>query len=627
MFDSYRLKEWLSLPLIRAHLCTLAVAFSFNSTWRVPRDAFRYGGVTYALVLSVVMVTVALPVVLLHLAIGQLSQQDAVGVWRAVPFFRGVGYLRMLVSFLGSVYTSIYVALTVTYFLYTLSNSIPFLDCMELITEEEDIRRNLNASECLDATFMSPITENPEYYLAVALIIVVLWIAFPFIFYSPVKLIKRIYYVCGPILLLLCIVLASVLGDSANISSILASNDWSNFLHPDIWHGAVVQALLSTQIAGGFLISTGDSVYASTNVQWSALVFVTTNILASWTSLLFWFGVSPAGDVGRDTGMMAVLVETYRTADRNGLDIVWPMLIFAMLFLSGIITMLTLLLPIYDRLRRVGGVKWRVVSFGASIAGAGVSLAALAGRIPALTLIEDTAVPFLTSVATIVEIFSVQFHLCPGVGLVRRAGNHCSIFVWWSATIFIGDPAWTEPPWTASSLAATTATAVVIFLVFATVSICRQVQYDFIGKLTSSFKPSRHWGPRDPITHYYWLASREEADRNMPRNRYYRRQLGQLSTRPSILHVPNVTNTKQITDFKRRSNSDDWLYTVYRKKYLTHVLHEHVSERRRSKSLDWAVSNVFKRNSDIISISKDTIDPKETNNNVIDRYVSDNVLK
>ncbi|XP_037300053.1 sodium- and chloride-dependent creatine transporter 1-like [Manduca sexta] len=527
------------------------------------------------------MVTVALPVVLLHLAIGQLSPtKDAVGVWRAVPFFRGVGYLRMLVSFLGSVYTSIYVALTVTYFLYTLSNSIPFLDCMELITEEEDIRRNLNASECLDATFMSPITENPEYYLAVALIIVVLWIAFPFIFYSPVKLIKRIYYVCGPILLLLCIVLASVLGDSANISSILASNDWSNFLHPDIWHGAVVQALLSTQIAGGFLIS---------------------------------------------TGIPCTLAQTF----------------------NGIITMLTLLLPIYDRLRRVGGVKWRVVSFGASIAGAGVSLAALAGRIPALTLIEDTAVPFLTSVATIVEILAFNFiygwkvlvedvefltgsELCKSWvwGWCAAPGIIAPIFVWWSATIFIGDPAWTEPPWTASSLAATTATAVVIFLVFATVSICRQVQYDFIGKLTSSFKPSRHWGPRDPITHYYWLASREEADRgNMPRNRYYRRQLGQLSTRPSILHVPNVTNTKQITDFKRRSNSDDWLYTVYRKKYLTHVLHEHVSERRRSKSLDWAVSNVFKRNSDIISISKDTIDPKETNNNVIDRYVSDNVLK
>lgn len=77
------------MSLIRAHLCTLAVAVSFNATWRVPRDAFRYGGLSYGLAHTVAMVTVALPTVLLQLAVGQLSQQDAVGIWRAVPFFRG----------------------------------------------------------------------------------------------------------------------------------------------------------------------------------------------------------------------------------------------------------------------------------------------------------------------------------------------------------------------------------------------------------------------------------------------------------------------------------------------------------------------------------------------------------
>lgn len=67
----------------------MAAAVSFNSTWRVPREAFRYGGVSYLLVLTVAMVVIALPGTLLQLAIGQLSQQDAVGVWRAVPFFKG----------------------------------------------------------------------------------------------------------------------------------------------------------------------------------------------------------------------------------------------------------------------------------------------------------------------------------------------------------------------------------------------------------------------------------------------------------------------------------------------------------------------------------------------------------
>lgn len=75
--------------LIRAHLCTLAIAVSFNSVWRAPMDSFRYGGLQFLLVQSVAMIFVALPVTLLQLAIGQLSQQDAVGMWRAVPFFKG----------------------------------------------------------------------------------------------------------------------------------------------------------------------------------------------------------------------------------------------------------------------------------------------------------------------------------------------------------------------------------------------------------------------------------------------------------------------------------------------------------------------------------------------------------
>lgn len=78
-----------NLPVIRAHLCTLAISVSCNATWRLPRDAFTYGGLTYGLVLTTALVLIALPLTLLQLAIGQLSEQDAIGVWRAVPFFKG----------------------------------------------------------------------------------------------------------------------------------------------------------------------------------------------------------------------------------------------------------------------------------------------------------------------------------------------------------------------------------------------------------------------------------------------------------------------------------------------------------------------------------------------------------
>lgn len=78
------------MPVIRAQASTVGVAMGLSSWWRVPRDAIQFGGLQYGLVLTVAMIMVALPMTLLHLTVGQLSQQDAVGIWTAVPFFKGI---------------------------------------------------------------------------------------------------------------------------------------------------------------------------------------------------------------------------------------------------------------------------------------------------------------------------------------------------------------------------------------------------------------------------------------------------------------------------------------------------------------------------------------------------------
>lgn len=133
--------------------------------------------------------------------------------------------------------------------------------------------------------------------------------------------------------------------------------------------------------------------------------------------------------------------------------------------------------------------------------------------------------------------------------------------------------------------------------------------------------PSRQWGPRDPITHYYWLACREETDRgNVPRCRYQRRPLGQLSTRPSFLVVPN---TPLNMETKQRSNSDDWLYTTNRRKYLSRIVERYVGSRKRSKSLDWDVAGAAKK---YLNVSLDSI-LSVNNNDVVFKGASEKVLK
>ncbi|XP_026742156.1 sodium- and chloride-dependent transporter XTRP3-like isoform X2 [Trichoplusia ni] len=609
MIDSYKLKEWINWPLIRAHLCTAAVAVGYNATWRAPRQAFSFGGLQYGLAVTVAMVAVALPLTLLQLAVGQLSQQDAVGIWRAVPFFKGVGYLRLLISFLGSVYSIIYLAMTITYFLYTISNSLPFWECIELVISEDYVH-TVNASTCLKETFMAPVNDRPEYFLAVALIVIVLWIVFPFIFYNPVKLMKRLFYVLGPVVIVLTVVVLSCIGDSKNLATFVKISDWKSFLEPGIWHSALIQALLSTQIAGGYLISAGDTVYSSTNVQWTALAVVGANLLSTWASMVFWYSIT---EPERDFSIFAVIIQTYQIGEDTNMDITWPLLIFFILLLSGLISMLYLLFPIFDRFRRMGGVKWRLISFVGSLSAAVASLAVLAGRLPALYLLEDYAVPLLISIATVMEILAFVFiygwkvlvedvEFLTGLPMAKfwvlgwcaAPGIIAPFSVWWVTVQFILDETWTQAPWPAITIIATTALVFVMFIAFASVAVVKQVQYDCAGKLKSSFKPSRHWGPRDPITHYYWLARREEVERgNMLRTRYHRRQLGQLSGQPSFLNLTNSVSEKvnEISSTeKRRSNSDDWIYTVCRKQ-LTHVQERLNESRRRAKSLDWSFPN------------------------------------
>lgn len=53
--------------------------------------------------------------------------------------------------------------------------------------------------------------------------------------------------------------------------------------------------------------------------------------------------------------------------------------------------------------------------------------------------------------------------------------------VWWMTVVFIRDETWYDAPWPAISMLSTAVLAILIFIVFASVAVAKQVQYDFIG--------------------------------------------------------------------------------------------------------------------------------------------------
>ncbi|GBP97554.1 hypothetical protein EVAR_68618_1 [Eumeta japonica] len=114
-----------------------------------------------------------------------------------------------------------------------------------------------------------------------------------------------------------------------------------------------------------------------------------------------------------------------------------------------------------------------------------------------------------------------------------------------------------------------------VFVIFALISISQQIQYDWFSKIKSSFKAA-DWGPVDPISRYYWLARREEIQRGITSDgsrpsRYSRNVLGQLSGTSSVIQLNEIERKSPDwphfeLGYKRRANSDDHVYNEYRKK-------------------------------------------------------------
>lgn len=81
-------------------------------------------------------------------------------------------------------------------------------------------------------------------------------------------MLKRMLYVFSPLVVVFATVILSSFGDKKDLLLIHNGSDWRNFLEPYIWHIAITQALWSSQIAGGYLVSSAGTIYSNTDVQW-----------------------------------------------------------------------------------------------------------------------------------------------------------------------------------------------------------------------------------------------------------------------------------------------------------------------------------------------------------------------
>ncbi|XP_068632721.1 sodium- and chloride-dependent neutral and basic amino acid transporter B(0+)-like [Battus philenor] len=509
---------------VKTQVSTIAISLTLFNLVRLPREAFKYGDLQYLIIYSFWLLVLGLPITMLQLTMGQLSQQDPVGVWRAVPILRGIGHLKILTSYLCCVYGMIYAALALAYLIWIGKGSIPLKDCVRLHITPYGYENKMNGSECFNSTFLAPFAEHPQYLGIMAILIFVLWFFVPIMLYRQRKSLTISFLTLCPMILIIALTLITFLSDNKGFFSMLEyCEHWIPLSEPYIWHSALVQALLSTQIVSGYLISAGGTVYSFSDVRWVSTFVIITNVLSGWFWVFFWEFIS--GNSKKDLGFVTILILIYQSSvsERRGKE--WPILAFALVLLSGIISVLSLLFPVYDKLHRLTGDQWRLYASASSAIGTALTVAILATGMNIVALLDELVVPVLAVFTATVEVVGFVyiygwFYLTIDIQFVtgNRLPSYWIIAWWLTPFVLLGMTGW----WLRALLRATWGqgqtlwplvgvfiTMIVVMVIFAAIAVAKEEQFNLISKIASAFRPSRLWGPEEPIARYLWMSQRQ----------------------------------------------------------------------------------------------------------------------
>lgn len=103
-----------------------------SSPLRFPFTALQYGGGTFVIPYTIIVILVGKPLYYMELLLGQFSSRGCIKVYNISPAVRGVGIGQCFCTIIVlSIYTSV-MALTIRYFLASFDDPLPWSLCKEV---------------------------------------------------------------------------------------------------------------------------------------------------------------------------------------------------------------------------------------------------------------------------------------------------------------------------------------------------------------------------------------------------------------------------------------------------------------------------------------------------------------
>ncbi|MDZ7826185.1 MAG: sodium-dependent transporter [Gammaproteobacteria bacterium] len=330
-------KEWSSEPAFIASMAAAAVGL--GNLWRFPYIMGANGGGAFVVAYLIALVVVVLPIMILEVAAGRLSEGNTVQTYRQVNRFGTVyGWFVVLVTV---AITSYYLVITG----WTLGYAV------------DAVRADVRVFDDFSAGYNSL-----WYFIAVTLLAAV-------VLARDIEAIETLSKLLMPVLVGVIIFLvfrASETPGWDQAADFFWQVDWSRLLDGQLWGFAFGQAFYSLAIGQGYLVTYGSFIPRKTHVPRACLtvagVETSVALLAGWMifPFVFTFGMEP------DQGSALAFETLPRVFDRMAggawLAIAFFGLFFAAAFSSSLAGMKVMIAAVAEEFRLRNGTAVALVT-------------------------------------------------------------------------------------------------------------------------------------------------------------------------------------------------------------------------------------------------------------------------
>ncbi|XP_017786840.1 PREDICTED: sodium-dependent nutrient amino acid transporter 1 isoform X2 [Nicrophorus vespilloides] len=531
------------LSLIETFLCTASVAAGIGNLYRLPQTVISNGGLPFLVAYAILLVFVGFPLLFLELGIGQIVQDGFMKTWRAVPFFKGVGYVKLLAGCLILVYYPLHMAMSLYYLIWFAKASPPFLECATVRMEKDGYKADgISGQECIQKTFLESPFEEPTWFGIYSALILLIWLIVMAWCIKRSKTYEKaliVFLLCTLACLIALIVKAIETNQFQGIEGFVTNVDWDILAKSEVWYFAAIQVFFSTHLGFGVFTSNAGVIYKKSNPFWTSLGYIFLNLVFGVLAVCLYYAVShnidpaPSNTTIFEIHLLTHIYDVVLQAEDADMQI-WSVVAYVTIVFAGFISMITIMYTIIKALSLETKNKLRwwqlslVLSFICFVLGCATLLCP---DLDVLHIFDYYIVGNLIMITVILEVLSFMifygpkrlqsdfefilgnslttvwlglWYLCPLLLL--------GIFIWCLATMPLTGYDSDDPLWVYATGWAVVAGALVFIVIVGFYTAAQQVEYFTFGdKFVASFKPSRNWGPTDPMMLHNWMQWQSKA--------------------------------------------------------------------------------------------------------------------